>query len=76
MIQFFGEDGRKALQYDNLILRELLAVHELDITPLSAGTYTAKLIVYDFETQISEGGIVIGRNERFERELEIARIEV
>ena len=75
-IQFFGEDGRKALQYDNLILRELLAVHELDITPLSAGTYTAKLIVYDFETQISEGGIVIGRSERFERELEIARIEV
>ena len=43
---------------------------------LPAGAYTAKLIVYDFETQVTQGGILTGTNERFERELELATIEV
>ena len=75
-IQFFDEDGEKALQYDKVIYRQLLTVHEIDTTPLPKGTYSVQLIVYDFETRVSRGGTVSDTAERFERELEVARIEV
>ena len=75
-IQFFDEDRQKALQYDNVIPRQLLTVHEIDTTPLPEGIYSVQLIVYDFETRISQGGTLTETAERFERELDIARIEV
>lgn len=75
-IQFFDEDGHKALQYDNVILRELLEVHAIDTTPIPEGVYSVKLIVYDFVTQISQSGTVTDLAERFERELDVAWIEV
>ena len=75
-IQFFDEDGQKTLQYDNVIYRDLLEVREIDISSLPDGMHTAKLIVYDFETRVSQGGTVTDTAERFERELEIASIEV
>ncbi len=74
-LQFFDEDGQKALQYDNVIYRELLEVHEIDISSLPAGAYSIQLIVYDFETQISQGGTVASTGQRFTREIEVARIE-
>ena len=74
-LQFFNEDGNKALQYDNVIYRDLLAVHDIDASSLPEGAYSIQLIVYDFETQVSQGGVVTATSERFERELEIARIE-
>ena len=75
-LQFFDEAGQKALQYDNVIYRQLLTDHEIDTTSLPKGVYTAKLIVYDFETRKSQGGTRTDTNTRFERELEIASIEI
>ena len=75
-IQFFDEDGQKALQYDNAILRELLTVHDIDTTPLPEGIYSVQLIVYDYDTRISQGGTLTDTAERFERELELTEIEV
>ncbi len=75
-IQFFDEDGQKTLQYDNVIYRDLLEVREIDISSLPDGMNTVKLIVYDFETRVSRGGTVSDTAERFERELEVAKIEV
>lgn len=75
-LQFFDEDGNKALQYDNVIYRDLLSTHEIDASSLPEDDYSVKLIVYDFETQISLGGVVAESGLRFERELEVARIEL
>ncbi|MDE2637349.1 MAG: hypothetical protein OXI30_13380, partial [Chloroflexota bacterium] len=75
-LQFFDESGRKTLQYDSVIDRDLLSTHKIDASSLPAGAYSVKLIVYDFETQISQGGLVTGGGQRFERELEVARIEL
>jgi len=74
-LQFFDEDGNKALQYDNVIGRELLSVIEIDTNPLAAGAYSLRLIVYDFETHETHSGTVSATGARFERELEIARIK-
>ncbi len=74
-IQFFDEDGQKPLQDDKVIYRDLLAVHDIDASSLSAGVYSIQLIVYDFETQVSIGGTLSDGGQRFDRELEIAKIE-
>ena len=73
-LQFFAEDGRKVLQHDEVIARDLLNVAALDTGPLSFGANSVKLIVYDFNTGISQGGAIISTGERFERELEVAAI--
>ena len=75
-LQFIDMTGHKALQYDSVINRDLLSTHEIDVSSLPAGAYSVKLIVYDFETQISQGGLVASSGQRFERELEVARIEL
>ena len=75
-LQFFDESGLKALQYDSVVYRDLLSTHEIDASSLPAGAYSVQLIVYDFETQISQGGLVVDSGRRFERELEVARIEL
>ncbi len=75
-LQFFDGAGQKALQYDSVIYRHLLGVHEIDTTPLDTGLYVVKLIVYNAETGASIGGELTASGESFERELEIARIDV
>ena len=75
-LQFFDESGNKSLQYDNVIYRQLLGIHEIDISSLPPGAYSVQLIVYDFETQVSQGGTISDTGQRVERELEIARIEL
>ena len=75
-IQLFDQAGQKALQYDHPIWPDLLAVHEVDTSSLPAGAYSAKLIVYDFETRASQSGVPTATTERFEREFELATIEV
>ena len=75
-LQFFDEEGRKVLQYDKVIRRQLLAAHEIDTTPLPEGAYSVQLIVYDYETRVSQGGTLTSTGERFERELEIAKSEL
>lgn len=74
-LQFFDEDGNKALQHDQVVSRQLLQVIEMETTALPPGAYSVQLIVYDFDTQISQGGRVSATGEHFERALEVAGIE-
>ncbi len=74
-IQFLGEDGNNALQYDDVIYGQLLAVPEVEITALPVGTYSVQLIVYDFETRVSQGGVIGDTAVRFERELQLGKLE-
>ena len=75
-IQFFDEDGQRALQQDRVIQLELLTSVEIDTAPLSAGPYDVRLIVYDFDTGKSQSGIVQTTSESFDREFALARIEL
>lgn len=75
-IQFFDEDLRPALQEDRVIIGQLLTVHEFDTSALPDGVYSVMLIVYDFETRVSQGGALTRTGGRFERELEIASIKL
>ena len=77
-IQIFNAPGEKVQQYDNVI--GIGYVHAVDISMLAEGDYTAKLIVYDFDTHVSQPGAVLdnqgGFQSQFERELEIARFAI
>ena len=76
-IQIFDGQGEKVQQYDDAIAREpYLARYDVDISMLTEGSYTAKLIVYDFVTRVSQPGTVLSHQERFERELEIAAFTI
>ncbi|MDE2776262.1 MAG: hypothetical protein OXI77_10010 [Chloroflexota bacterium] len=74
-LQFYNDGGQKVHQYDHVIGRSLLAVHEFDVSPLREGAYSVRLIVYDFETHETHSGTVSATSERFDREFEVARIE-
>ncbi len=73
-IQFVGEDGNMVLQYDDVIHSQLLAVPEVETTALLEGNYSVQLIVYDFETRKSQGGVISDTAERFERELQLGKL--
>ena len=73
-LQFFDEEGQKALQYDSVIFRQVLEAHVIDMASLTEGVYSLQLIVYDYETQKSQGGELTSTGKRFARELEIAQI--
>ena len=77
-IQIFNVRGEKVQQYDNVI--GIGYVHAVDISMLAEGDYAAKLIVYDFDTHVSQPGTVLDNQGRFqgqfERELEIARFAI
>ncbi len=75
-LQLFDSENQKVLQYDHPIWDDLLEVHKIDTTSLSEGAYSVRLIAYDFDTQVSQGGTRIDTTERFERELELAAIEL
>lgn len=70
-LQFFAEDGNKLQQQDQVVSGQLLQLVEIDGASLPAGAYSVQLIVYDFETQVSQGGAVTATGERFERALEL-----
>ena len=74
-LQFFDDAGEKTLQYDNVISRKPLEVHEIDTAALPQGIYSLQLIVYDYETRVSQGGTVASTGERFERALQIGKTE-
>ena len=74
-LQFYDDGGQKVHQYDHVIGRSLLAVHEFDASPLREGAYSVRLIVYDFETHEIHSGTVSATGQRFKREFEVAQIE-
>jgi len=75
-LQLFDQAANKALGKDGVIWREPLDAQSLDVSALPPGDYTLMLIVYDFETGVSQPGLLVGADQRFEREVEIARISI
>ena len=75
-IQFFDNDGNKALGQDFVIGLEPLAHHRINMSALEPGDYQVKLIVYNFETRVSVPGTVISADAHFDRELEIMRLTI
>ena len=74
--QVFDSSGEKALQGDIVFHHEALSQLELDLSALPPGDYAVMLIVYNFETQATAPGTVVGSQHRFERQLEIARLDI
>ena len=74
-IQVFDSAGERVRQTDHVLNRTMKS-DALDVSDLPAGEYSARLIVYDFETGASQGGEVMADGTRFQRELEIARFEL
>ena len=75
-IQIFDERNEKVGQYDNVAGLHAFDVHTMDISMLAGGEYVARLILYDAVTQVSQPGILIGTEQRFERDIEIARLTI
>ncbi len=75
-IQLFDEAGGKAFGQDFLIHRDPETHHRLELDPLEAGVYAAKLIVYRYASLESVPGVKIRSGARFDRELQIARLKL
>lgn len=72
-LQIIDAAGVKAAQLDDVIGGDALAGNKLDVSALPAGEYSARLIVYDFASGQSQGGLLVANETRFEREVEITR---
>ena len=75
-IQLFDASGGKAHNQDFVVEDLALARHRVDIASLPPGSYTVKLIFYDYNTGHSVSGVGSATDVRFSRELEIATIDV
>ena len=75
-IQLFDTKGERLRQLDEVIDNEPLSRQQIDISTLTPGDYLVKLIVYDYVTKQSQPGTILGNQETFRRELEIARFTV
>ncbi len=73
-LQIFDQNANKVRALDTIISGEPLDLYALDISSLSEGDYRVVLIVYDFLTQKSQPGFIVNEQQRFEREIELARI--
>ena len=75
-LQIFDSGSDKVQQIDRVISGEPVDIVHFDISPLPADEYTVKLIVYEFDSGVSQPGLLLDGEERFQREVEIARISV
>ncbi len=75
-VQFFAEDGTKALGQDFVFHGEALDQYEIDLSGLAPGHYAVKLIVYNYATGVSLSGADVLSQTRFERELDLTRITI
>ena len=75
-IQVFDAKGERLRQLDDVIDNQPLSRQQIDISTLTPGDYLVKLIVYDYVTKQSQPGTILGNQETFRRELEIARFTV
>lgn len=75
--QIFDRDGvRVGIQSDDLIGESGFYARRLDISSLPPGAYDVKLIVYDYVSLQSQAGAIVDAEQRFERDVEIARFSV
>ena len=70
-IQVFDAAGERLRQIDHVMNRAMVS-HTIDVSALPAGEYSARLVVYDFETGASYSGVAAD-GARFKREMEIGR---
>lgn len=75
-LQVYDDQANKVNQLDAVIAEAPIDVFAFDLSALSAGEYTMQLIVYGFESKISQSGIIVGSQQRFERALEILRFDI
>ena len=75
-IQVFDAKGQRLRQLDDVIDNQPLSRQQIDISTLTPGDYLVNLIVYDYVTKQSQPGTILGNQETFRRELEIARFTV
>ncbi|MDE2749028.1 MAG: glycosyltransferase family 39 protein [Chloroflexota bacterium] len=75
-IQIFDENGPTGMQIDDVIAGAPVHSYALDLRPLPAGDYVANLIVYGFESGRSQSGLIVNSQERFQREVEVARFSI
>ena len=69
-VQFFDDNGNKAYNQDFVFHRDALGKYEIDLSNLTPGTYSARLIVYNYDAGISLPGLALSSQTRFDRELE------
>ena len=75
-LQIFDEGGSRAGQADRVIAGEPIDIVDMDISSLPAGGYALQLIVYDFETGLSQPGTRLQPQQRFDRQIEVARFNI
>ena len=75
-LQLFDIQSQMAAQLDDVVGGDALVHKSLDTADLLAGEYSAKLILYDFESGVSQPGVLVADNRSFEREVTIANIHV
>lgn len=76
-LQVFDQGGTKMLpQTDDIIGNAGFYLRRLDISSLPAGEFALKLIVYERKTLISQPGLVLGAQIRFQRDIEIGRFTI
>ena len=75
-LQVFDAEGNKALWLDAVISGEPLDQFSFDVSELAGGEYVVKLIVYDFAAKASQSGLVLARQQRFNRDIELLRFAV
>ena len=75
-IQVFDAKGERLRQLDDVIDNQPLSRQQIDISTLTPGDYLVNLIVYDYVTKQSQPGTILGNQETFRRELEIAHFTV
>ena len=75
-LQLFDAQANKVDQLDAVIAEDPIDIYSFDISALASGAYSLQLIVYDFDSKVSQPGQVVASQQRFERALEIARFEI
>ena len=76
-LQVFDQDESKVgPQADEIIGSSGLYTQSLNVSSLPDGEYVVKLILYDRLSLESQSGRIMGANERFEREVDIARFSI
>ncbi len=74
--QFFDAAGAKIHNQDFVFHHDALGRYEVDLSNLPPGTYSAKLIVYNYDAGASLPGLLLSSQTRFNRELEFMRFHI
>ena len=75
-LQLFDQSGQKWRQVDALIRSSPIDSSRIDLAGLPPGDYQLQLIVYDFKTLKSQGGVVVADGRRIERALLLDTITI